>query len=80
MKQFNFSERAAQTFNNVLRSRGVATEPPPVNQYNATVSQWDIYDAYMLDLKNTQQEEEASKNAEKRKAAGITGGIFIGTN
>jgi hypothetical protein len=28
--QFNYSERAAQTFNNTLRSRGVATEPPPV--------------------------------------------------
>eukprot|EP00598_Pedospumella_elongata_P001527 CAMPEP_0184979816 /NCGR_PEP_ID=MMETSP1098-20130426/9935_1 /TAXON_ID=89044 /ORGANISM="Spumella elongata, Strain CCAP 955/1" /LENGTH=673 /DNA_ID=CAMNT_0027503149 /DNA_START=26 /DNA_END=2047 /DNA_ORIENTATION=- len=70
--QFNYSERAAQTFNNVLRSRGVATEPPPVNQYNATVTQWDIYDAYMQDFKNTQQEEEMSKNAEKRKA-GIGG-------
>lgn len=70
--QFNYSERAAQTFNNVLRSRGVATEPPPVNQYNATVTQWDIYDAYMQDFKNTQQEEEMNKNAEKRKA-GIGG-------
>ena len=28
--QFNYSERAAQTFNNTLRTRGVATEPPPV--------------------------------------------------
>lgn len=71
--QFNYSERAAQTFNNVLRSRGVATEPPPVNQFNATVTQWDIYDAYMQDFKNQQQEEELSKNAEKRKL-GIGGG------
>mmetsp|Transcript_14615 Transcript_14615/g.22033 ORF Transcript_14615/g.22033 Transcript_14615/m.22033 type:complete len:203 (+) Transcript_14615:116-724(+) len=31
--QFNYSERAAQTFNNSLRSRGVATEPPPVVQF-----------------------------------------------
>lgn len=65
--QFNYSERAAQTFNNILRSRGVATEPPPVNQFNATVTQWDIYDAYMQDFKNMQQEEEMNKNAEKRK-------------
>lgn len=71
--QFNYSERAAQTFNNVLRSRGVATEPPPVNQFNATVTQWDIYDAYMQDFKNQQQEEEMNKNAEKRKL-GIGGG------
>ena len=66
--QFNFSERAAQTFNNVLRSRGVATQPPPVVQFIATVTQWDIYDAYMSDLKNVQQEEEQNKNADKRKA------------
>lgn len=67
--QFNFSERAAQTFNNILRSRGVATQPPPVVQFVATVTQWDIYDSYMQDVKAQQQEEENSKNAEKRKAA-----------
>lgn len=72
--QFNYSERAAQTFNNLLRARGVATEPPPVNQFTATVTQWDIYDAYMQDLRNQQQEEEIAKNAEKRKGSGGAGG------
>jgi len=67
--QFNYSERAAQTFNNSLRSRGVATQPPPVVQFFATVTQWDIYDSYMQDLKNQQLEEENSKNAEKRKSS-----------
>jgi dynein intermediate chain 1 len=66
--QFNYSERAAQTFNNVLRSRGVATEPPPVVQFAATVTQWDIYDAYMADLKSQLQEEEMNKNAGQRKS------------
>lgn len=74
--QFNYSERAAQTFNNSLRSRGVATQPPPVVQFFATVTQWDIYDTYMQDLKNQQLEEENSKNAEKRKA-GAGGGASI---
>ena len=68
--QFNYSERAAQTFNNSLRSRGVATEPPPVVQFFATVTQWDIFDAYMLDYKATLQQEELIKNAEKRRAHG----------
>jgi dynein intermediate chain 1 len=72
--QFNYSERAAQTFNNVLRSRGVATEPPPVVQFAATVTQWDIYDTYMQDLKNQMQEDEMNKNAEKRKQHGSGGG------
>ena len=70
--QFNFSERAAQTFNNPLRNRGVATEPPPVVQFAATVTQWEIYDAYMLDFKKQLQEEELAKNAEKKKST--TGG------
>jgi dynein intermediate chain 1 len=65
--QFNYSERAAQTFNNTLRSRGVATEPPPVVQFFATVTQWEIYDAYMLDYKKQLQEDEIAKNVEKRK-------------
>jgi len=65
--QFNYSERAAQTFNNNMRHRGVATEPPPVISFSATVTQWDIYDAYMADLKKTLQEEETLKNAENKK-------------
>jgi dynein intermediate chain 1 len=71
--QFNYSERAAQTFNNLLRSRGVATEPPPVQTFNATITQWDIFDAYMQDLKNIQLEDELLKNAERRKLAGAVG-------
>lgn len=68
--QFNYSERAAQTFNNSLKSRGVATEPPPAVLFFATVTQWDIYDAYMQDYKKQLQEEDLLKNAEKRKAQG----------
>lgn len=66
--QFNYSERAAQTFNNSLRTRGVATEPPPVVHFFATVTQWDIYDAYMQDFKNQAQEDE--KGAKKGGAQG----------
>jgi dynein intermediate chain 1 len=45
--QFNYSERAAQTFNNPMRSRGVSTEPPPMVTMSSTVAQWDVYDSYM---------------------------------
>eukprot|EP00620_Florenciella_sp_RCC1587_P016723 CAMPEP_0182556028 /NCGR_PEP_ID=MMETSP1324-20130603/429_1 /TAXON_ID=236786 /ORGANISM="Florenciella sp., Strain RCC1587" /LENGTH=686 /DNA_ID=CAMNT_0024767851 /DNA_START=37 /DNA_END=2097 /DNA_ORIENTATION=+ len=68
--QFNYSERAAQTFNNPLRERGVATKPPPVVGFSATVSQWDIYDSYMNDYSNQMAEQEILKNAEKKKGAG----------
>ena len=65
--QFNYSERAAQTFNNTLKSRGVATQPPPVVQFFATVTQWEIFDSYMTDYKKQLQDEEMIKNAEKKK-------------
>ena len=70
--QFNYSERAAQTFNSSLRSRGVATEPPPVVQFVATVSQWELYDTYMADYRQQLQEEENAKSAERRRATGST--------
>lgn len=37
--QFNFSERASQTFNNPLRDRATATEPPPSVTFSATATQ-----------------------------------------
>ena len=47
--QFNYSERAAQTFNNPMRERGVVTEPPPMLSFRNTVAQWEIYDSYMAE-------------------------------
>ena len=59
--QFNYSERAAQTFNNQMKERGVATEPPPTLKYSATVSQWDIYDFYMDNYISAQKYNRAAK-------------------
>mmetsp|Transcript_9642 Transcript_9642/g.39331 ORF Transcript_9642/g.39331 Transcript_9642/m.39331 type:complete len:647 (-) Transcript_9642:1447-3387(-) len=47
--QFNYSERAAQTFNNPLRERGISTKPPAVVNFSGAVSQWHIHDRYMHD-------------------------------
>lgn len=70
--QFNYSERAAQTFNNSMRSRGVETEPPPVIRFVATVTQWDIFDTYMDDHKHHLSEEENIK----KKASGQSDGTM----
>ena len=56
--QFNFSERASQTFNNPPKSRGVHTEPPPVTQYQNEVSQWKVHDSYKSDFILTQSIEQ----------------------
>eukprot|EP00927_Polykrikos_kofoidii_P059567 TRINITY_DN54715_c0_g1_i1.p1 TRINITY_DN54715_c0_g1~~TRINITY_DN54715_c0_g1_i1.p1 ORF type:complete len:665 (-),score=147.43 TRINITY_DN54715_c0_g1_i1:196-2190(-) len=55
--QFNFSERAAQSKNPVLRERAWTTEPPPTTGFEGTVTQWGIYDRYM--------EDQAQQNADK---------------
>ncbi len=42
--QFNFSDRASQTFNATLKERGISTEPPPTSRYSNCVTQWAVYD------------------------------------
>lgn len=54
--QFNYSERASQTFTNPQRQRSVETEPPPVMGFTANVTQWDIYDAYMGSYEQAQRD------------------------
>lgn len=56
--QFNFSERASQTYNNPLRERGTTTEPPPRATYSSNVTQWEIYDAYQEDFEKQEKSKE----------------------
>lgn len=62
--QFNFSERASQTYNNPYRERGTATEPPPRATFSGNVTQWEICDAYQEDF------EKQEKNKEKKVVPG----------
>jgi len=59
--QFNFSERASQTFNNPYRQRGTATEPPPRATYSATANQWEMFDAYEKELERLDKLKEKAK-------------------
>ncbi|XP_062984384.1 dynein axonemal intermediate chain 1 [Elgaria multicarinata webbii] len=61
--QFNFSERASQTFNNPVRDRACQMEPPPRATFSDTANQWEIYDAYVEELHKL----EKSKEKEKQK-------------
>ncbi|XP_025077584.1 dynein intermediate chain 2, ciliary-like [Pomacea canaliculata] len=56
--QFNFSERASQTYNNPYRERGTATEPPPRATFSSNVTQWEIYDAYQEDFEKQEKTKE----------------------
>ncbi|CAD7695357.1 unnamed protein product [Ostreobium quekettii] len=68
--QFNFSDRAAQTFNNPMRERATFTEPPPTSAMAGSVSQWEIYDQYIQDIERQKVQEEINK----AKAAAKKGG------
>ena len=57
--QFNFSERATQSYNNPQKERAVHTEPPPVTQYSDEVSQWMIFDSYKSDFLLTESMEKS---------------------
>ncbi|XP_050402811.1 dynein intermediate chain 2, ciliary isoform X2 [Patella vulgata] len=56
--QFNYSERASQTYNNPYRERGTATEPPPRATFAGNVTQWEIYDAYLEDFEKQEKSKE----------------------
>eukprot|EP00744_Colponema_vietnamica_P002264 GILI01003588.1.p1 GENE.GILI01003588.1~~GILI01003588.1.p1 ORF type:complete len:684 (+),score=215.38 GILI01003588.1:90-2141(+) len=68
--QFNFSERAAQTFNNPVRERGIATEPPPTFEFSRSVTQWEIYDTYMEDIERLKLVKEKVETEEDKDKKG----------
>lgn len=69
LNQFNFSHRAAQTKNCILRERSWATEPPPTTGFHGTVTQWDIYDSYMAEIEaNAAKEKEKDGKKDAKKA------------
>ncbi|GJQ66498.1 hypothetical protein Trydic_g4490 [Trypoxylus dichotomus] len=63
--QFNFSERAALTYNNPVRCQETQTTPPPMATFSANVLQWVIYDAYQEDY--AAQELEKLKERERKE-------------
>lgn len=70
--QFNFSDRAAQTFNGVMKEKRVETKPPAVENFTGTLTQWDIFDYYMADAARfgdnggVTSSDDGSKPAEKK--------------
>jgi dynein intermediate chain 1 len=64
--QFNFSERAAQTKNPILRERSWTTEPPPRSTFTETVTQWEIYDQYMKEIESAKEKEKDDKHKTKQ--------------
>lgn len=65
--QFNFSERASQTYNNPVRDTGTMTEPPPKVTFSSNASQWEIFDAYIEDTEKQLEKKEKEKKGHAGK-------------
>ena len=56
--------------NNPTRERQSATEPPPSQQFTASATQWEMYDAYMEDqLRIAIQKDMMKKQKQREKEA-----------
>ncbi|CCI39960.1 unnamed protein product [Albugo candida] len=82
--QFNYSERAAQTYTNPLRNRSVETEPPSVINLTGTLTQWEIYDTFMDAFQNQQREQiqlqKVVQRREKEENSADIGGSQAGAS
>ena len=47
--QFNFTERAVQSFDNTTKTRVVSTTPPESVSVRGSMTQWALYDAYVIE-------------------------------
>ncbi|XP_029437188.1 dynein intermediate chain 1, axonemal [Rhinatrema bivittatum] len=65
--QFNFSERATQTYNNPLRERSTQTKAPPRATFSDSANQWEIYDAYVKELLQQEKAKEKQKPSASKK-------------
>ena len=70
--QFNFSERACQTSNQIMKDQEVMTVPPVTLECSGCVTQWEIFDSYNKDLLDQQRakEREAARKGKKKKGKG----------
>jgi len=71
--QFNFSDRASQTFNEPQRDRSVQTEPAPKSVFSQNASASAIRDEYFKNLLKAKRAAMAEEDS-KRKKSGFGGG------
>nr|XP_033791463.1 dynein intermediate chain 1, axonemal [Geotrypetes seraphini] len=65
--QFNFSERASQTYNNLNRDRASQTKAPPRATFSDSANQWEIYDAYVKEVQLQEKAKEKQKPSAKKE-------------
>jgi dynein intermediate chain 1, axonemal len=76
--QFNYTERAAQTYVAQTKHRVISTEPPHTAESSGSMSQWRIYDAYMAEFERLQAAANAEKLAMGGKGAAAAAAALAG--
>jgi len=66
--QFNFTERAVQTYNATTKTRVVSTTPPDSTTSSGSMTQWALYDAYVTDYENAVALASQEKKKENEDA------------
>lgn len=70
--QFNYTERAAQTYNSTLKTRVACTEPPETSSASGSMSQWQIYDAYVHEVERVAMVANSEKSAQKQQPSALS--------
>ena len=66
--QFNYSDRAAQTFNNPHKRRSVATKPPELRTISDTCTSWKVHDHYVAKFLESEQVKASAGNKKSKGA------------
>lgn len=59
--KFNYNTRECQTINNIVREKGLSTEPPPSDTIRGNITLWEIFDVYFAEELAKQEEKEGKK-------------------
>jgi dynein intermediate chain 1 len=71
--QFNFTERAAQTYNPTTKTRTISTTPPETTNGSGIMTQWALYDAYVIEFERLQAIAAMQNLAKTKKPVGASG-------
>lgn len=69
--QFNFTERAAQTNNPTVKTRVVSTTPPDSANSSGSMTQWGLYDSYVIEYENIISVLNMEKMAKEAKKSSV---------
>ena len=70
--QFNFTERAVQTYNATTKTRVVSTTPPDSTTASGEMTQWALYDSYLQEYESAVALSAASQKKDDEIKSAIS--------